>query len=269
MRTRTVTALLLLAPVLAVLFANLLWPTVLLAFALYAVGRSELAAMFPGPKRPWPIVGTLLLSATAYILTHKEWEARFDVVVWPALVASAVGIWGCTRLMAGKRTRIDHALAELWVAAPLASLIAIQRLGEHANTTLWRLDNWIFLATVPIWAGDTLAILVGRTFGKRPLWPELSPKKTKEGSLANLLGALAMAIWLGIAMRIPPISAILVGLSAGLMGQAGDLFESTMKRVAGVKDSGTVLPGHGGILDRIDSVLGNASVAAAILLLSR
>lgn len=269
MRTRVITALLLLLPVLPVLFVNLLWPTVVLAFLIFGLARQELASMFKVERAPLPWLGVGLLSAAAYALAQKTWDWRFEAVIWTALGATAIGLWGCTRLMDAGKARLHLLTAELWIAAPLVSLVAIQRLGESANPHLWRLDNWIFLATVPIWAGDTLAILVGRTFGKKLLWPALSPKKTREGSIANLFGAMAASIWLGIAMGIPFGSSVMVGLSAGILGQAGDLFESTMKRVAGVKDSGSLLPGHGGVLDRVDSILGNAAVAGVILLLSR
>ncbi len=269
MRDRILTILAILPPVLLVLFCNLLWPSGILAILVYWISRRELAAAFRGNASMVPWLAGPLLGLGLHALTLRHWEGRFPAVVAAGLVGSALGVYGCTRLMRHGAKPLNLALGELWIAAPLLSLTAIQRMGEASDPRLWRMDNWVLIATLPVWVGDTMGILIGRTFGKHPLWPELSPKKTWEGSIGNLLGALAFAIWLGAAMRIPFWASFFAGLSCGLMGQAGDLFESTLKRVAGVKDTGSLLPGHGGMLDRIDSILGNAAIVGLILLLAR
>lgn len=116
---------------------------------------------------------------------------------------------------------------------------------------------WLLIAIVATWLGDTSAYLVGRRWGRRPLLPHVSPKKTVEGSLAGLAGSVvtgvvgAVVFGLGIGVWI----GALVGLLLGLVGQFGDLAESLLKRRAGVKDSGDLIPGHGGVLDRIDAML--------------
>ncbi len=118
----------------------------------------------------------------------------------------------------------------------------------------WRV---IILILGTIWCGDTGAYFVGRAFGRHKLYPLVSPKKTIEGAVGGLVASAAWsAIW--ISAYIPSISlgtAIGVGALAGAFGQAGDLVESALKRSCGVKDSGTILPGHGGLLDRVDGVL--------------
>lgn len=116
---------------------------------------------------------------------------------------------------------------------------------------------WTALVVFTIWVGDSAAYLGGRSFGRRPLSPRISPKKTVEGSIAGLLGsgltALLCAALFGLNL---PIHVVLgFGLLIGITGQLGDLVESLIKRQAGVKDSGTLIPGHGGILDRIDALL--------------
>ena len=117
-------------------------------------------------------------------------------------------------------------------------------------------DLWplIFVAAC-VWAGDTAAYYLGKALGKRPLHP-LSPKKTWEGTVGGLLvGALA-AVVVALAGKLYPWwLAFLIGLVVNALGQLGDLLESFLKRVAVVKDSGTIFPGHGGVLDRIDSLL--------------
>jgi phosphatidate cytidylyltransferase len=125
------------------------------------------------------------------------------------------------------------------------------------------------MAILPLWAGDTAAIFVGRAIGKRLLAPKISPKKTVEGSIANLIACLLAAWGLGAWMGIPAAQSIACGLAAGTLGQAGDLFESWLKRRADLKDSGSILPGHGGVLDRIDSILFTAPAVAMILLFWR
>jgi phosphatidate cytidylyltransferase len=106
-----------------------------------------------------------------------------------------------------------------------------------------------------VWAGDTMAYFVGRNIGRHPMAPHLSPRKTWEGALGNLAGSVIVALvvqqWLDIPLRH------LIGMAvlANIAGQGGDLLESSYKRSAGIKESGTILPGHGGMLDRIDALI--------------
>jgi phosphatidate cytidylyltransferase len=116
---------------------------------------------------------------------------------------------------------------------------------------------WLLFVILVTWLGDTFAYLLGRSFGKHPLIPRISPKKTVEGLAGGLAGsaitgALAVALF---GLGIPWWAGILAGLVIGAIGVIGDLAESLMKRQAGVKDSGTLIPGHGGMLDRVDALL--------------
>jgi phosphatidate cytidylyltransferase len=136
--------------------------------------------------------------------------------------------------------------------------------GEGAGRMLMLL---LFLV---IWADDTFAYLVGRAMGRKKLFPSISPKKTLEGSVAGLVGSLLVAWgfghWFWQTANLETVI-LLAGLVA-FFGQLGDLAESAMKRSANLKDSGSVLPGHGGLLDRLDSLLFGAPVlwlALAIL----
>ncbi|MEJ5170950.1 MAG: phosphatidate cytidylyltransferase, partial [Fimbriimonadales bacterium] len=109
------------------------------------------------------------------------------------------------------------------------------------------------------------AMLVGRRWGRRKLAPTVSPGKTWEGASANLLAATGVGILSSLWFGVPLAAGAACGLACGTLGQAGDLFESWLKRRAGVKDSGTLLPGHGGVLDRIDALLFSAWPVVASL----
>lgn len=136
----------------------------------------------------------------------------------------------------------------LFVALPLSYAIRLHGMG--------RVGPWILLFTLVItWIGDTAAYFVGRAIGKHPLAPKLSPKKTWEGAIASMAGALLLGWWLSTRINVP--TPLVLGLAAtgNVAGQMGDLLESAFKRSAGVKDSGSILPGHGGMLDRIDALI--------------
>jgi phosphatidate cytidylyltransferase len=105
------------------------------------------------------------------------------------------------------------------------------------------------------WSADTTAYFVGRAIGKHPLAPHISPKKTWEGSIGSMLGSLLVAYAVSFWIRIPLPHLLIMAAIGNIAGQMGDLLESAYKRSAGVKDSGGLLPGHGGILDRIDALI--------------
>lgn len=117
--------------------------------------------------------------------------------------------------------------------------------------------EWIFLVLLIVMAGDTAAYFSGVSLGRRKLYPAVSPNKSVEGAIGGLAGSLAGALvaryWFFPALTLP--DCLFLGILLGVLGQLGDLFESMLKRGFGVKDSGKIIPGHGGILDRLDSLL--------------
>ena len=116
---------------------------------------------------------------------------------------------------------------------------------------------WIFFILVLAFAGDIAAYYIGRRFGKRKLLPEVSPGKTVEGTIGLVAGSIAGCLLFKLFLfpMLPVAHAAVLGLVGSVVGQLGDLSESALKRTAGVKDSGTMLPGHGGILDRLDCLM--------------
>jgi len=121
--------------------------------------------------------------------------------------------------------------------------------------------GWLLLVLTAVWITDTAAYTLGRLWGRHKLWPAVSPGKTVEGSVGGLAAAVLWTAvfghWLGLSVG----HGLALGAVLGVVGQLGDLAESKLKRWAGVKDSGAILPGHGGILDRFDSLLFNAPAA--------
>jgi len=115
---------------------------------------------------------------------------------------------------------------------------------------------WLAVAVLVVWAADVSAYFAGRAFGRHPWWPRHSPKKTWEGYLAGVLAAtLAAGVLAHILLGISWLEGLALGLLAGLLAPLGDLAESMIKRQVGAKDSGDLIPGHGGVLDRIDTML--------------
>jgi len=117
--------------------------------------------------------------------------------------------------------------------------------------------GWVAFVLVVIMAGDSSAYFIGKYFGKRQLAPELSPSKTVEGAIAYLIGSVVIGLLARMVLSLPvgPGEIIVLSLVLSVLGQIGDLFESLIKRAFAVKDSGELLPGHGGVLDRLDSLI--------------
>ena len=127
--------------------------------------------------------------------------------------------------------------------------------------------NWLMFALLLSWAGDTAALYVGKTLGRHALAPRVSPAKTWEGAAGSVAGAIIAGIVYAhyLIPAASPTSVLILAGAGNIAGQIGDLCESAMKRGAGLKDSGTTLPGHGGWLDRIDSSLFSVPVVYAAL----
>jgi phosphatidate cytidylyltransferase len=144
-------------------------------------------------------------------------------------------------------------MAIVYVALPLAALVQIRLLAGPAA---------VFLILLTIMVSDTAQYYIGRAIGRRPLAPRISPKKTVEGAAGGFACGTLLFVLLGArwAPQMPWLARVAVGLAIVAVGIAGDLFESYLKRRAGVKDSSALIPGHGGVLDRIDALLFAAPV---------
>jgi phosphatidate cytidylyltransferase len=159
--------------------------------------------------------------------------------------------------------RVDRVLGTLFAVAYLGLTGGyLGALGTVQLPGATDRGDMLILAMVAVYVGDIFALYGGRAFGRHKLAPVISPKKTWEGAIAGLVGSAAGSLlapfW--FARALPVHHALALGLLLGSVGIAGDLAESLLKRAADVKDSGTLLPGHGGVLDRVDSLLFAAPV---------
>jgi len=138
--------------------------------------------------------------------------------------------------------------ALLFVALPFSYIVRLDEI-EPVGRQL------VLFTLVLVWAGDMLAYFVGKSLGRVPMAPALSPQKTWEGAMGNVLASLIVAVLFARWMQTDVLTLLVIAGVANIAGQAGDLIESAYKRGAAVKDSGGLLPGHGGMLDRIDSLI--------------
>ena len=134
------------------------------------------------------------------------------------------------------------------IAFPLSYALRLHGLRVQGRPLL-------LFALVITWVGDSAAYFVGRSIGKHALAPRLSPKKTWEGTVASFLGSLIVALIFVRFMTVPLVHLLGMAAVGNVAGQVGDLLESAYKRSSGIKDSGSLLPGHGGVLDRIDALI--------------
>jgi len=212
------------------------------------------------------ILGSKLLGAQQLALDLAQRVAAVDGVALVGVVAVALAMIAFAR-----RDPADGFAA--W-SSTLFGAVYVGLLGAVAILTtqwtdpasfervFWPERRWILVLLAGVWSFDTGAYLVGRAIGRRPFLPWISPKKTLEGVLGGLVAAtLGVAVVL-VVSGSSPLEALVLGPLLGIVAQSGDLAESLLKRAAGAKDSGTLIPGHGGILDRVDSILFAAPVLA-------
>jgi phosphatidate cytidylyltransferase len=271
--TRILTALVLIAAVVSLLLFGPLWAISLFATlvaGLAAYEYRELALKLNGDIPLWWLVLALLTIFSFTLPGHVP-----DLTL-PALSLLTFLLFVAAAFRAPlARVLPDTAFglfALLYTAYPLTLIPLIK---SHRDAQEGDGAALLLFLFVCVWAGDIFALYIGKNFGKRKLAPKLSPNKTWEGSIASVLGSVLCGMALFFAgTRVPVLhiaapawQMILLAILLNVAAQIGDLVESALKRGAGVKDSGTLLPGHGGILDRIDALLLAAPVLWYALLL--
>ncbi|UJF35375.1 phosphatidate cytidylyltransferase [Paenibacillus hexagrammi] len=190
----------------------------------------------------------MLLLAFPWSMLHIDFEIRYTAVIWLAMFVLLF-----ITVASKNSITIDQ------VSIILLGAVYIG-LGFHYMITTRLPENglfWTVLVFVCIWASDSGAYFVGSMIGKHPLWPQISPKKSIEGSVGGIVISIVAALvfaWYAPSL-LSYTKAIYLGLVIAVVGQIGDLIQSAYKRVKGIKDTGALLPGHGGVLDRTDSWL--------------
>lgn len=285
---RTATALVYAVVVLAALFAPA--PTFVVLAAIFAVlGYVELRTLFRYRSyQPWSIG---IVFTLAFVLAHFAqafgWR-NAEIRVWlngnalAVMTLAIVVAFGVVAILvfiaqAARGRRVPGLLGALFTLGGALYLgwgfgfiVDLWMAGAGATRGwLGDLPVWLLLALLPTWAGDSVAYLVGSRLGSRKIAPRVSPGKTWEGTLAGFGGAAIVALLIATSAGMKTGPALLVAALVGPVGFAGDLFESAIKRFAGAKDSGTLFPGHGGVLDRIDSLIFVAPAVALVLALAR
>lgn len=238
--------------------------SILIALVLLLAVR-ENAALFSFPKSPGlliPLQIALLLmfaGLTAFWFRYLR-VGEAVLVVLLAVFPLMILVFGPWRIKAA--SLLNHSV--LWLLIPLFFLTA---LADPFRTQVPRTD-WLLGVFVLIWINDSFAYLSGVLLGRHPLWPAVSPKKTWEGFAGGLLFTLAAGI--GWAQWFSPEKMtqwIIIATLLVISGTLGDLYESWLKRKAGLKDSSGLIPGHGGILDRFDSLLFAAPAVFLLIIL--
>jgi len=253
---RVATALVALPVVLAVFFLAAPWAGVLLIAAALALGLVEFFGLVRARgMRPMPRVGLLLAAALFCDVASPSWLGV------PSSPLAALLLLSVTLRRGTDHESVSAAAATLLGAVYIGVLggtIAGLRLLPPAPTGAWR----IALLIAIIVFSDSFAFFVGHAIGRRRLAPAISPGKSVEGALGGIAGGVlgALAVRQVGLPSLPFSHTIALGALVAVMGIVGDLDESLLKRWAGVKDSGTLFPGHGGMLDRLDSLLFGAPV---------
>jgi phosphatidate cytidylyltransferase len=197
--------------------------------------------------------------ATALVVGSSAVAGMLEIGLMTALVAVAASSLGAWRGGPEALASVSASLfPSLYIGLPIAALVGIRTLGGPRS---------LFLLMLTVIVSDTSQYYTGRLFGRHPLAPAVSPKKTIEGAVGGLIFGTALFTVVGMwwLPAMPLAFRVLLGLTLVTLGITGDLFESMLKRSAGVKDSSTLIPGHGGILDRIDALLFAAPVYYIVL----
>lgn len=217
------------------------------------IAAHEWTKLMPRLTQPAQFITLVLLITLISVFYYQTWVAWWLVsfVIW-AMAFRWVQVYPEQEKWYGKRL---FAMGVVILVAAITAMYA-----------LWQVSPWwLMYVFLLVWCADSGAYFVGRKFGKRKLAPNVSPNKSIEGLFGGIITATVVAVGVGNYLELSFISFIMFSLLSGITVGAsvlGDLFESMLKRRAGIKDSGSLLPGHGGVLDRIDSLLSATPIFA-------
>lgn len=244
LRSRVITALVGLPIIIAMIFAGGVWFLAGITFIGLVAGWEFGQMMKVGGYATTPFLTLALI--VLLVLNRFRSDLSLNCIISSILLVSLV--WQLFRISPAPTADWALTLAGgLYIGWGLAHLIALRQLADG--------PAWIWLTLLSTWCADSLAYLAGRFLGRHKLWPRHSPKKTWEGVIASFIGGLIGAAVIPLFSNLTWPIALPVGVIAPAAGLFGDLSISMMKRHVGLKDSSALLPGHGGFLDRLDSLL--------------
>ncbi len=223
------------------------WPFLALIAVIAGLGAWEYSKLLrQGGYQP---SAALAIGLSLLFVAQARWPELLPLA--PVLTAAVLASLLLTLWHKSPQPATDWALAlagALYLGWLMGHFVLLRNLPDGLA--------WLALAALVVWAADVSAYFGGRAFGRHPWWPRHSPKKTWEGYLAGVLAATLAAALLGrILLDLSWLEGLALGLLAGLLAPLGDLAESMIKRQVGAKDSSNLIPGHGGVLDRIDTML--------------
>ncbi len=277
LKLRVTTAIVLLAVLLPALFARVAWPFALVTLVLIAAAGWEWGQLnAAGPVLSWAMGA--LLAGLGVVAFTAGWTVAAPASVW-WLAAAIWVIGGAWALRRGPSAWPKVPVAARWLIGVVGLFVAWLALSQARG---WGV-NFVLSVLALVWAADIAAYAGGRAFGKRKLAPTVSPGKTWEGALSGVTAVLLLGVlwmWIDKTWAVDSASVAsrlmasfgVIGFVAGFvilsgLSVVGDLIESLVKRAAGAKDSSRLLPGHGGVLDRIDALLPVFPCALALVTL--
>ena len=252
-------------PALVWLFLKGGFPLFMFLLFLTACGQWELYRMFAHRLRfPHRIIG--FTAGSLMILSVFFGHTDFTAVI----IVFACAMTCSAEIISGSESRLETvALSMLAIVYPALFVTFLVRISGFRYSMDFDPGHYVLLYVIlVIWTFDTVSYFAGRLFGRRPFFPSVSPKKTIEGFIGGIVGVLLLAVIAGFYTDSSyRIHVIVLSLFVALAGQAGDLSESLIKRDCGIKDSSNIIPGHGGILDRFDSLFFAAPVVYFYILI--
>ncbi|NOQ21431.1 MAG: hypothetical protein GQ565_02110 [Candidatus Aegiribacteria sp.] len=244
----------------AVAFLDIPFLTTTFFALIAALCAMEAVTLFrPGSGMPMKAVYAAMIAGSSVAVALLDPIISIVVILLPGAIIGAVWILG---------DGINHARRKTAGITGISVALALG-FGLLARLRLDFQSPWVmFVPLLICWLGDSLAYFAGSAFGRHKMAPSISPAKSWEGFIAGIAGAVGGAVLAGtVGASFPLVTMLMIGMTGGIAAVAGDLMESAMKRDAGVKDSGSFLPGHGGFLDRFDSILAVVPVVWILLFL--
>jgi phosphatidate cytidylyltransferase len=238
------------------------WVWFLMGLVFFIIAYREMMALMTAKDIHPSKVTATVFSVAFYVFAFLGWERHFQIVVTTGIIFTFA--WLLFRKNPASISDIGGTILMFFYLGFLpAHFMLLRQIGAQNIPQFWLQPGleYLFLVLFIVSASDVFAYFGGKRFGKKLLSPKISPRKTVEGSIAGMIGAVTVGIIVSLLFGINWIHGTVLGLIISVVAQVGDLSESLLKRDAGIKDSGAVIPGHGGVLDRTDSYIFSGAVA--------